>query len=468
MQAVYGFLIDPILLHIEVTLNNFRWDVPPTKIEFKHPKLGPHFVGQPLIATAIRSFFSQFYEPRRTFRCGPYILVPQGSPIDSKISELSRRGFGGPRAARALILCKNDVEQAATFLTTGALSKFAVIDLPLPYAQCPLLHFVLELCDAFLDLSDHCCICRTPVPPGVKPSICDSELCRVQLTNIGIGNTVIQEICRDPFSADLMLSIFSAAVGTDFLVPAPPVLNEKDEIPQILAKLPSMAQLMRVAQNDQQLNKVIGPAAMSLLRWVLLSNRSHLIHLPERLRLPEFPGGHQFMTLLSSQDAEDVFNTLKSQFDSFYLWHGSHGQRWHAILRTGLKNATGTKLQANGSVLGEGIYFAKDSAVSWRYSHPAPNLYANSALGKSLHIISLCEVVKLPATPINVRLPGREVEVSGCLKDHERAHTLTMEEACIVRFVMVGGQFQRDVVAQPLKAVPTLRDILEYLALSAK
>jgi hypothetical protein len=33
---------------------------------------------------------------------------------------------------------------------------------------------------------------------------------------------------------------------------------------------------------------------------------------------------------------------------------------------------------------------------------------------------------------------------------------------------MVGGQFQRDVVLHPLASVPTLRDLLENLAQSAK
>jgi hypothetical protein len=101
MQAVYGFLVDPVLLHIEFDLDNFCWDLPPAKIEFLHPKLGTRFVGQPLIATVVRSYFSQFYQPRTNFRSAPCILVRQGTPILSEVAKLAERGFNGPRAARS-------------------------------------------------------------------------------------------------------------------------------------------------------------------------------------------------------------------------------------------------------------------------------------------------------------------------------------------------------------------------------
>jgi poly [ADP-ribose] polymerase 6/8 len=308
---------------------------------------------------------------------------------------------------------------------------------------------MLELADAFLDLSDHCCICRTQLAPGVKPSVCARPLCNFQLTQIGVGNNVYQEIERDPMAADLVLSIFSAALETDYLTPGPPDIPIHECL-RVVQTLPSMEDLVRHARNDQDLSKVISPTGLALLRWVLLSNRAHLIYLPAEMQLPDFPRSRQFMTLLSSPEAEDVFNKLKGKHGSFHLWHGSHGQRWHSILRNGLKNATGTKLQANGAVLGEGIYFARNAQTSWGYSHPSVNRYVNSKLGGQLHVIALCEVIQM--------------QRAGGLKDHGWAHRLTKEEACIVRFLMVGGRFSRDVVAKPLQNVPTLRDVLEFHA----
>jgi hypothetical protein len=99
-------------------------------------------------------------------------------------------------------------------------------------------------------------------------------------------------------------------------------------------------------------------------------------------------------------------------------------------------------------------------------------LYARSVLGSDLHIIALCEVANIPDADATVAVPRRtrsgnhvnQVETTGHLRDHGWAHTLTMEAACVVRFMMVGGQFNVDVIAHPPSRVPTLRDVLEFQA----
>jgi poly [ADP-ribose] polymerase 6/8 len=211
-----------------------------------------------------------------------------------------------------------------------------------------------------------------------------------------------------------------------------------------------MRDIMRRFHNDQEIAHELGSDMLDLLRWVLLSNRSHLISIPKELTLREFSSSTQFMTLLSSPEAETQFEQLKAKYGSMFLWHGSHGQRWHSILRNGLKNATGTTLEQNGHAHGEGIYMARNSSTSWGYSRSSKNLYPRSALGKTLHLIALCEVAK--------------VREGSYLKDHGWAHTLTMEEACIVRFLMVGGEYTVDVITTPPSYVPTLRDVLEFHA----
>jgi poly [ADP-ribose] polymerase 6/8 len=145
--------------------------------------------------------------------------------------------------------------------------------------------------------------------------------------------------------------------------------------------------------------------------------------------------------------------------------------RWHSILRNGLKNATGTRLQANGAAHGEGIYFARSSSTSWGYAVPANNNYSRSELGRSLQIISLCEIAKVPSQkttiPVKLRSMGARDETlkfTGFLKDHGWAHTLSVEPACIARFMFVGGNFNRDVVQNPPGKVPKLRDVLNFHA----
>jgi hypothetical protein len=54
-------------------------------------------------------------------------------------------------------------------------------------------------------------------------------------------------------------------------------------------------------------------------------------------------------------------------------------------------------------------------------------------------------------------------KVRGFLRNHEWAHTLTLEQACVVRFLLVTtGQFPPvDVLANPPKAIPTMRMVLD-------
>jgi hypothetical protein len=141
-------------------------------------------------------------------------------------------------------------------------------------------------------------------------------------------------------------------------------------------------------------------------------------------------------------------------------------------VRNGLKNATGTPLERIGHVLGPGIYFARNSLTSWGYSHPSDNNYKGSCLGKQLQMISLCEVASVTeveaGSSILHRTPSgnhmTSIRLVGGLRDHGVAHTLTMESACIVRFLMVGGSFSVDVMNNPPSRVPTLRDVLDWQA----
>jgi poly [ADP-ribose] polymerase 6/8 len=473
LQAVLGLQVHSDLLHLSFSLDNYNWNLPADNVDVSHPVLAREFVGRPLVTSLMGLFFSRFYEPKTTFRSAPYLLSPPGNPKRSDVNKLVAQHFDEHAVVRALCVCKGVLDHAATFLKTGALPPGLTVALPFDYAHNPLMHFILELGTVFLDLSDHCCLCRAPVNPGVKPSTCDSELCRVQMSGIGIGNSVVQEIRRDPLAADLVLSIFAAAVGSPYLKPAPPGFENR-RITEILKLIPSMTEIVSGAQSDSDLRAIIGEEALSLLRWVLLSNRSHMIHLGGGIRLAEFPGVHQFMALLSSPESEEIFNALKAKYGSFYLWHGSRADRWHPIIRSGLRNLTGTPDMANGQCLGAGIYFARRASTSWGYSQPGKNPYLNSALGQDLQIISLCEVAKLPAKgAVTVELPpaaagGKPRVLTGALTNHDWAYTLTMEEACIVRFLMIGPSFERDCTSHPLAKIPTLRDVLEFHAQAAR
>ncbi|KAH0793074.1 UBA/TS-N domain containing protein [Histomonas meleagridis] len=476
LQCVYGFLSSEILITIELELNNFRWDFAPKSVHIHHPVYGEVFPGKALMQNVVKDFFSIDYKPREYYQCSKFTLCSSTHPNKALVEKLcAEEHLSDSQSRRALSLCNNNYERALHLMRTGELlpgasdeakpSDFAA------YHQNPLLYFALELAETLFDLQDHCCLCRRPISKGLKPSVCDNKLCNFQFSTIGIGLSVIQEIKRDVSSADLLISLFSAAYDTKFCTPYPNDFT-RDEIKEILHYLPTCDDMSNY-ENDQQLAKAISKRGLQLVRWILLSCRSHLIRLPPEMEIPMFKGSAQFMALVSSSEAESAFQSIKQQFGgSIYLFHGSHAERWHSIIRNGLVNASGTSLQANGSCYGKGIYFAKDSNTSWGYSQMKENNYRSSKLGKNLKVISLCEIANLPiGKEVTAKYEVRNKDgtmqqksVKGRMDSHsnEWAYTLTIEEACVVRFVMVGGSFSVDVKKNPPKNVPSLRSVLDY------
>lgn len=449
LQAVCGFHKNPILLDFKFTLN-YSWKKSPVELNFEHPDFHKNYVGNSLVQVVVHDFFKESYAPKKDYKSRAYIFKPSGHADRSKTSNLVSEGFDENCAENALVLCKNDIKTARDFLLTGKLPVQAT-RIPVTYQECPLVYLVLEIVEAFLDLNDHCCICRQPLGvSGIKPSICQNRLCACSFNEIGVGTSVAQEIRRDPIAADLLVSMYSAAYNTNYFNPAPP--SDIHNFSNILfERLPNMQSLASRAQTDQELTNIIGKDVLSLLRWILLSNKSHLITLPDKFKLVN-ASGYQFLSLISSPGAELDFEKYKSKYGSCFLWHGSGGDRWYSITRNGLKNMSNVQGGViHGAAYGPGIYLAHDSSTSFGYVQHLSNKYRNSCLGRSFPLISLCEIANVPE-----------------LKSFGNIRTLIKEEACVVRFLFAGGNFQWDTIRNPPSKVPSLQDILETQGGSVK
>jgi hypothetical protein len=108
--------------------------------------------------------------------------------------------------------------------------------------------------------------------------------------------------------------------------------------------------------------------ATGLFEWIVRSNRAHLVSVPPALRLACLPTRHQFVMLSAPPERQAAFDALKAKHGSAFAWHGSAPENWHAILRTGLRNASGTSLQVNGAAHGTGIYLSTEGSMSMGYS----------------------------------------------------------------------------------------------------
>ena len=396
MQVVYGFMVDPILINITIEVNNFSWNIPPIFTQIEHPVYQKSYIGRHLVEAAVNKFFSLHYEPGTTYRSRNYLMVSDGYADEAKVALLVAHGFDPKIASNALKLYGNRLNDALNFLRTGTerISQTSGIS----YKECPLLYLILEIGDAFLSLTDHCCVCGETLPyPAIKPSICDKELCSFSFNTLGVGGNICLELKRDPIANDLLISLAAAAA---FAPPEPPVF---DPMPpnfdiKFFSRLPSVEVLSQY-DNDSQLRELLGDSDFETLRFIILANKAQLSTLPDELRVSGFPTKTiQFLITSVSPESELAFQTYASEYGRGYLWHGSGISRWYRILHTGLKVCSGGKYQVHG---GKGIYLSDSFYYSLAYSAQiyVPNQsilssnlgYTNSVLG-NFNIISMVEM----------------------------------------------------------------------------
>ena len=116
---------------------------------------------------------------------------------------------------------------------------------------------------------------------------------------------------------------------------------------KILDRFPSFEKIHETARNDGQ--SAAGFAAVegallkvdkqapAALRWIMTSNKAHLVALPPNMRLLERIAPEatcrQFIMLSQPPARQARFAALKARHGSKFAWHGSPAENWHCILR---------------------------------------------------------------------------------------------------------------------------------------
>lgn len=466
-QYSYGFMQHDIAINVDVYPTD-GWNNPYSKAIASHPITGPNFTGSILVRDTITKFFKDNYQPKTYYRSAPYFFSCSRNAESSKVALLIKKGFTELQSKRALSLCNNDIDESIQFLQTGQLNMSEHLEdckPPISYRENPLIYLVLEISDSVYDVQNHCSICHEIISPGIKPSTCEKESCKFSFIEIGVGTSLVQEIKRDLFVADLLVTTFLSALQMNFLTPAPPNYTIK-QIQNISKHFPPMSKIAQF-DDDVSLCDTYGKDMVNLLRWIILSNRSQLFYLEKKIEIKSLasPKTFQFMALLSTPDQEEIFQQLKRKYGSFFMWHGSPTERWHSIIRTGI--VVGSRLNYGPC---NAIFMASNSQTSLGYTRGGrQNCTKGSKLGNWVSIISILEVIKLPSGQnvteiVDVRDPqngGRvKKKISGVLNDGGQVVTLTMEEACIVRFIIVNLENYFDIRNNPPR-LPSINEVLK-------
>eukprot|EP01119_Soliformovum_irregulare_P013152 TRINITY_DN3472_c0_g1_i1.p1 TRINITY_DN3472_c0_g1~~TRINITY_DN3472_c0_g1_i1.p1 ORF type:complete len:429 (-),score=113.19 TRINITY_DN3472_c0_g1_i1:152-1438(-) len=272
------------------------------------------------------------------------------------------------------------------------------------------------------NLNNFCVICDQPhvFAHGnmLKPAVCARELCCFAFQQLGVGSDAADDIATAAEVVDLLVCFATIAAAsprnTMIFEPYPTIFDPKDpkktifhpnskdfiQLSAVLSKFPSvekMSQAKDFADMKKQMDKA-HEHAYSLLQWIITSNRSHLVKMNSNNLIKGMQTTHQYLLLSAAPEKEAKFRQMKEKHGSIFAFHGSPIENWHAILRTGLKNASGTKLQINGAAYGSGIYLSPAAATSFGYCRMqgsvASSHSANRFLDtKNIHCIAICEVI---------------------------------------------------------------------------
>jgi poly [ADP-ribose] polymerase 6/8 len=226
----------------------------------------------------------------------------------------------------------------------------------------------------------------------LKPFICRSALCNFQyLTmNLGVGIGALASSLNLSYLLTFatLMAIKSKRMD-DVLNPYPTIMNpdgtfllsEDNKNTELLKEIASAFPLERT---DDFIHRIMEchPYAHALYKNIEDSNRSYIGEILGE-KIPDVGTDEQYVVLMDSPERDADFKQRKLVHGSVFAFHGSPIENWHGILRSGLKNATGTKLMISGNAFGPGIYVSPKITYSCHYS----------LRGADYNILSIVELI---------------------------------------------------------------------------
>uniref|UniRef100_A0A0B6ZET6 PARP catalytic domain-containing protein n=1 Tax=Arion vulgaris TaxID=1028688 RepID=A0A0B6ZET6_9EUPU len=239
-------------------------------------------------------------------------------------------------------------------------------------------------------LNSFCPICDNAHSAAIcmmlKPVLCANPLCIFSYQTLGVMADAADNIGSEPEVINLLIYLSTAAVKSErngiILSPYPTIIHpsngselalhpgNKDTklLDDILTNIPHVKDMLKYDENE--LKKILlqkHELCYPLLRWIISSNRSHIVKLPHKMQLDFMGTKHQFMMRNSPPLEDKQFRVYKEKYGSIFAFHGSPIENWHAIIREGLIVASGTDRMLNGSVYGKGIYLSPYLGTAFGY-----------------------------------------------------------------------------------------------------
>ncbi|GMR59593.1 hypothetical protein PMAYCL1PPCAC_29788, partial [Pristionchus mayeri] len=281
-------------------------------------------------------------------------------------------------------------------------------------------------------LTEFCLVCGEYLHAGaILPSICDGALCQYQYQELGLLEGLSNPRCSAPVLS-LLLTAFNAAANSgrwrDILTPSPSPtdidnliaeakkLHEKNNIKwdfnqggnfdvhsMLVRAMPCARQILRTPSHYREF-KQTNPNIAEFVEWLVTSNQSFLELVPSKVRVDFLRTSKQFIFIADTPAKQAEFDVLKNENGgkTRYLFHGSKMENWHSIIRSGLKNMSGTKYMLAGAAYGAGIYLSNLLSMSYNYCtqfgerNTAEDCVQKKCCLSGMALLAVVEVVDTP------------------------------------------------------------------------
>lgn len=239
-----------------------------------------------------------------------------------------------------------------------------------------------------------CLVCAIPLAHNMRrPTICADPQCLETYRKSHL-DVRISDLRHDPAVVDLLLTMaYASATSANLsLLPGCPT-GDVNLLRKTINSLPTMTSLQNRDHINFHIDKPIASTkATDILSWALTSYRGFLVSATSNLKIPSFPGSHQFLLANASPELEMDFNAkYQLHKTSRVVFHGTTMERMYAILSQGLKDLSGTSLQRHGQAYGKGVYVSTEPATAWGYAQVGGASWSNSSFGNQ-RVLLACEL----------------------------------------------------------------------------
>jgi poly [ADP-ribose] polymerase 6/8 len=403
----------PITIIITFGEGYLENDVVP-KVEVKQVK-NPRFALEFQLTQIAQKFLKDNWPKRRMGISLPSINQKQEKAKmklrTNDVGNLVKQGYNQLAAANALEISGNDFAKAVKLLN----SQGGDIDIVELSSSKEAKHNFLGWMMTYMlgrmrNCTSYCLICDVKLEgSGVKPVVCSNDDCVWRYEELGLGVKVTNELLLDDDVVDLLMSMLYSACSSDrknlICDPFPrdfitETVKRHDEVQNCINCLEGIHELMEFKTDERALRVFLekkDPLLYRLIRWVLSSNRAFIKKIDPDMHLSQMQTPHQYLLLSSPPEKKAKFDAYRLEFGSFFAFHGSALENWHAIMRKGLRNLSNTEFMTTGAAYGAGIYLSPHASTSKGYARFGRGWDKSRFGSVNVTCMAICEIIDHPS-----------------------------------------------------------------------